>query len=300
MRRQPGVEHGLRDDHAHQHLVQGRHVHELVHPGLPRVLPGPPLGRHLVLLVGVGVLDARLQPQDAEAPGVAALHVQQRDGQSVAVHGVDLQFLEQVGVRNKFDVGFPEAPVQAGNGLGGPAEGPRVVPDGGAAVVHDEALALPARQVGREAVHDQLDHLGLERAVRDAAREVLAARDAGGERVPGVELQGGDVPPALGLRHVLGRRDVGVIIKRQDHARHAAREVLGYVPLELALYVVLPGDDPVDPGGHQADLAVDEDGVGREGSVRGEGQGGLLLEAGDPGGVYGHARGQKGGACAEF
>jgi len=109
-----------------------------------------------------------------------------------------------------------------------------------------------------------------------------------GQRVASVELEGGHVTPALGLGHVLGGRDVGIVVEREDHARHAALKILGNVPLELTLYVILPRHHPFNRRRHQADLAVDEDGVGLEGRVLREGTGGVLLEAGDPRRIYGH------------
>ena len=79
-----------------------------------------------------------------------------------------------------------------------------------------------------------------------------------------------------------------VVVKGQDHARHAPLKVPLYVPLKLALYVLLPGHHPLYRGRHQADLAVAEHGGRRKRRARDEGLGDLLFEARDPRRVYGH------------
>jgi hypothetical protein len=285
VRRQPGPAHALRDHHAQQGLVQGPHVDVLVHPALAGTVPGP--------LGGLLALDAGLQAQDADLPGVAALHLQEGDGDAVAVHGVHLEFGVDLEVADKLDVGLAELHGAAGEGLGGAPARPGEVAHGHASVVDHQALPVVAAQVLGQGVDHELDHLGLENAVGDAAGEVLAAGDAGGEAVPGVEVQGGHVLAALRLGHVLGAGHVRVVVKGEDHARHAPLKVLVDVPVKLALDVLLPGEDLLDSRGHQADLAVHEHRVGPEGRAGREGPGDLLLEAGDPRGVYGHGRGVR-------
>lgn len=82
-----------------------------------------------------------------------------------------------------------------------------------------------------------------------------------------------------------------VVVEGQDHAGYPPLEVPLYVPLKLTLDVLLPGDNPLYRGRHEADLAVAEDSRRGKGRARDKGLGDLLLEARDPRGVYGHVFG---------
>lgn len=83
---------------------------------------------------------------------------------------------------------------------------------------------------------------------------------------------------------------MGVVVEREDHARHAALKISFNVPLKLPLYVLLPAHHALYGGRHEPDLAVTEHSVGVKGRAWHEGLRDLLLEASDPRRVYGHCR----------
>ena len=160
-------------------------------------------------------------------------------------------------------------------------------------VIHDQTLGgLVPQQPGRQAHQHLLDHLGLERAVRDRARPRLALRHVGRQARVLAKVRRRDVPAALQLRHALGGRHVVVAVEREHHSVARVQEP-GQRLQELPPDVLVPRLDlrALLPALHQADLAVREHRARPEGGALRERLARLGLEAVQPGAVDRHLAG---------